>query len=545
MDAFYDSSPSFGLATVESESSPWQTSQAPGASLEGTLGQQAAQTWGMGAPQPGNPFGLEDALTIAGQQQARPDPVASLGQFQAQMVQAREPEPPPIGSITRKADGTTDLKGVSSQFLEDVMAQMNDLKTMKAAAMARVAQLRQQEASGSPILDALSQFAGGMAANDPTMPGWVRALGATNLQMGNQGLERKRLMEEQKVLQLGQSQAQMANVLLENQRAERQLGLQEKSFEAAQENKKAVLIEGRVKDVLGRYKDEVDKGRPVDPILIATELVEGGLSKERAIAAATQMAQQSEANKRAIEESTAAGIRDKKDLEDYKASLDLDKSLTVEARKHAYKLAELRFTRNAEIDKLSAAASLKEKNERKLPAKARETLIQINALDEKLDSLAERAKKYSIASGPIGGRLGSALEYIPGINQSEWAAERRALRSELQRFVAQYVKAVQGGGNTISNKDIENAAKALPNLNMTPEQFVALANSIKEEGQYQRDAFRAAYEADWENKDKMLLGKPKTDEAALAKAAKVGDVVTIKGVKYRKNGDDDYVEVGR
>lgn len=210
MDAFYDSSPSFGLAAVESESSPWQTSQAPGASLEGTLGQQATQSWGMGAPQPGNPFGLEDALTIAGQQQARPDPIASLGQFQAQMVQAREPEPPPIGSITRKADGTTDLKGVSSAFLEDVMAQMNDLKTMKAAAMARVAQLRQQEASGSPILDALSQFAGGMAANDPTMPGWVRALGQTNLQMGPQGIKRERMAEEQNAARLAQASGNMA-----------------------------------------------------------------------------------------------------------------------------------------------------------------------------------------------------------------------------------------------------------------------------------------------------------------------------------------------
>lgn len=473
-------------------------------------------------------------------------PIEKLREF-GQMSAEASKGPPEAAIQNYSINAKTGMAKIEmpQSALAEVMAQLTDLKTMKTAAMARVAQLRQQESSGSPLLDALSQFAGNMASNDPTMPGWVRALGQTNLQMGSQGIKRERMAEEQRVLQLGQSQAQMAQVLLQNQREERQLGLQEKSYEAAQENKKAALVESRVKDVLGRYKDEVDKGRPVDPVLIATELVEGGLSKERAIAAATQMTQQSEANKRAIEESLAAGIRDKKDLEDYKAGLDLDKSLTVEARKHAYKLAELGFTRNAEIDKLSAAASMKEKNERKLPAKARETLIQINALDEKLDSLSERAKKYSIASGPVGGRLGSALEYLPGINQSEWAAERRALRSELQRFVAQYVKAVQGGGNTISNKDIENAAKALPNLNMTPEQFVALANSIKEEGQYQRDAFRASYEADWENKDKMLLGKPKTDEIALAKAAKVGDVVTLKGVKYRKNGDDDYVEVGR
>ena len=161
--------------------SPWDTSTPVGASLEGTLSQ---------APQP--------------------DPMAGLSNLQSQLFKSQQPQMPPIGSVERKSDGTFNLKGVSGDFLADVMGQLNDLKTMQGAAMARVAQLRQQESSGSPLLDALSQFAGGMAANDPTMPGWVRALGATNLQMGPQGIKRERMAEEAKAMALGKNIADMS-----------------------------------------------------------------------------------------------------------------------------------------------------------------------------------------------------------------------------------------------------------------------------------------------------------------------------------------------
>jgi len=203
-------------------------------------------------------------------------------------------------------------------------------------------------------------------------------------------------------------------------------------------------------------------------------------------------------------------------------------------------MAELQFRRETEMEKIANDAKTKTALQKKLPDKQRETLIQINALDEKLDNLAGRFEKYTVASGPVMGRVGTAAEYL--VPDSKWASERRALRSELQRFVAQYVKAVQGGGNTISNKDVENAAKALPNVNMSRAQFSELVKSIKEEGEYQRRAIRAGYEADWEGKEKPLLGAPK-DELSVAKAAKVGSKVTIGGVTYLKKGADDYEEV--
>lgn len=477
---------------------PSQTSEASGGSLVGTMSADRASG-------PQMPATYEQVLPVQSQEpQATPD-VAGLSRVQAQGLAQDGQQAPPFKSITMKADGTFKMEGDQS-MLAEVMGQLTDLKQMKMAAMARVAQLKQQEASGSPLIDALSTFAGNMAANDPKMPGWIRALGQTSLQMGPQGIRAKREAEENRVLKLGQTQAEIAQSLMANERADRQVALGERAFAAGQEEKALARVEKATTDILGRYKDEVDKGRAVDPMLIAAELVQAGQRPERAIAAARQMASQAEINAAEIEGAKAAEIRSKQDFERFKVGLDMNKQLTVDARRHALRMAELQYSRNSEIDKLAAAASAKEKGERKLPAKARETLIQINALDDKLDSLAARAAKYSMASGPIGGPLGSVAEFLPVVNTSEWASERRAIRSELQRFVAQYVKAVQGGGNTISNKDVENAAKALPNLNMTPQQFVALVRSIKEEGQYQRDAFRAAYEADWDGKDSILLG---------------------------------------
>ena len=166
----------------------------------------------------------ESALAPA--PQAPPDPMAALGQLQAGMVQGRQEQNPPFQSITMKADGTFKMEG-SQSMLADVMGQLKDLNTMKSAAMARVAQLRQQEASGSPLIDALSQFAGNMAANDPTMPGWVRALGATNLAMGPQGIKRERMAEEQKAFQYGQAGATLAQQLMQDDRANRALDIQE------------------------------------------------------------------------------------------------------------------------------------------------------------------------------------------------------------------------------------------------------------------------------------------------------------------------------
>ena len=205
---FFNAAPQFALADV----SPYETADPRGASLTGTLGQEAAQTWGMGAPVPGT-TGIADVLAQAGTlapeappPQAPPSTLerslAGLGAMQAEWQAAKQQSEPFFKKLSiNPQTGQVDIS-TSQGALAEVMGQLKDLQTMKSAAMARVAQLRQQEASGSPLIDALSQFAGNMAANDPTMPGWVRALGATNLAMGPQGIKRERMMEENRALGL-------------------------------------------------------------------------------------------------------------------------------------------------------------------------------------------------------------------------------------------------------------------------------------------------------------------------------------------------------
>lgn len=188
--------------------SPYYTSEAAGETLNGTMVNDRASG-------PDVPLTYETAMGPASAVPA-PSPSSApsydnrnLDEIQVETQRSRQAERPPFKSFTLKADGTFKAEGDQST-LADVMGQLNDLKTMKTAAMARVAQLRQQESSGSPILDALSQIAGGMAANDPTMPGWVRALGATNLAMGPQGIKRERMAEENRAMVLGKNIADLS-----------------------------------------------------------------------------------------------------------------------------------------------------------------------------------------------------------------------------------------------------------------------------------------------------------------------------------------------
>jgi len=185
--------------------SPWETSQAVGGDLTGTLTADRAS----------GPTYAEALAPTPPVQETLPKQVASLGALQAEWQASKEQSEPFFKKLTiNPQTGQVDIS-TTQGALADVFAQLKDLQTMKTAAMARVAQLRQQEASGSPLIDALSQISGHLAANDPTMPGWVRALGAANLQMGPQGIKRERMMEEERVAGLA---GQITKTALESER---------------------------------------------------------------------------------------------------------------------------------------------------------------------------------------------------------------------------------------------------------------------------------------------------------------------------------------
>jgi len=174
---------------------PSQTSEASGGSLVGTMSADRASG-------PQMPATYEQVLPVQSQEpQATPD-VAGLSRVQAQGLAQDGQQATFFNKLSfNQKTGEVNVS-LDQSALAEVMGQLTDLKQMKTAAMARVAQLKQQEASGSPLIDALSTFAGNMAANDPKMPGWIRALGQTSLQMGPQGIRAKREAEEQKALQL-------------------------------------------------------------------------------------------------------------------------------------------------------------------------------------------------------------------------------------------------------------------------------------------------------------------------------------------------------
>lgn len=228
---------------MSSTYSPWNTSSSAGASLEGTL---AAGGDIIGPIQSSGPY---EAYPAELQQEQQGSPFANqidlLGQLGQQMAQSQQQPEAAIQNYSINAKTGMAKIEIPQSALAEVMGQLTDLKTMKTAAMARVAQLRQQEASGSPLLDALSQFAGNMASNDPTMPGWVRALGQTNLQMGSQGIKRERMAEEQRAFAYGKelsdtSLAAMRFSELEEARREKREGtdLEERRVAVLEQNAK-------------------------------------------------------------------------------------------------------------------------------------------------------------------------------------------------------------------------------------------------------------------------------------------------------------------
>lgn len=218
---------------------PSQTSEASGGSLVGTMSADRASG-------PQMPATYEQVLPVQSQElQATPD-VAGLSRVQAQGLAQDGQQATFFNKLSfNQKTGEVNIS-LDQSALAEVMGQLTDLKQMKTAAMARVAQLKQQEASGSPLIDALSTFAGNMAANDPKMPGWIRALGQTSLQMGPQGIRAKREAEEGKVLgltkgiaDLGMEAEKLSEYSSARADAQRRLGLDERRVSVAERQQEA------------------------------------------------------------------------------------------------------------------------------------------------------------------------------------------------------------------------------------------------------------------------------------------------------------------
>jgi len=439
---------------VSSNYLPSETSAVPGATLEGTLSQPQA-----------------------------PDPMAALGQFQAAGVAQQQDQMPGFNSITLKADGTFSVNG-SQSALAEVMGQLTDLKTMKAAAMARVAQLRQQEASGSPILDALSQIAGGLAANDPTMPGWVRALGATSLQMGPHGIKRERAAEEAKVMGLTKGIADMSLDAAKFDQAVSQaaqvnmLKAAELSQEMLRDNQTDVK---EFSKLMGRVSTETRQLRQFDPDTFAVEAKALGATDDQIAAATDKFV------------SLAAMAQRKYDLEKAAEAAKADKEEANRLNRQAISIGAAmdRVLTSKDVSAVGAAQKLDMKDESFLSA--------ARAYDEYLSAAEAAINKYRNFMGPFAGHLTRMNPYRKGAEEA-----MQKINTNLQRFMQSNGESIARG----SDRDMKLFERAAADITSDPDAALIILRNQREALQNKmRGVIEVNPYADWNGRYGYVLPK--------------------------------------
>jgi len=399
----------------------WNTSDNYGADLTGTLsGDAASGPEYVGTPAPPAPApgigGVDYAATLGA-----PQPFnwqASLGGFQAAGLAQKQQAMPPFKSFTMKADGTFKAEGDQS-MLADVMAQLTDLQTMKSAAMARVAQLRQQEASGSPLIDALSQFAGNMAANDPTMPGWVRALGATNLAMGPQGIKRERMEEENRALAFTKAENDVATDVLKYQEWQRTTEDKLKQQEINQEK----AIDAQVRAFLSNARIIASKGGgPMDKDAFEALANAYGVPPERIAPAYAAHQDQAKTALTGLDTTAARGLAVQRNLASFKDTLkrNFENEVAfphkIEAIDHAFRNSvsptKMAFDETLAAHKASiATAAASDKELKVLGPTVQKNLTQASATNQYLGTVEDMLSQPEFAQvqGPL-------FQFVPGKN---------------------------------------------------------------------------------------------------------------------------------
>jgi hypothetical protein len=457
---------------------PSETANSAGDSLIGTMTADRAS----GPPMPATYESVLPVQQAPQEPSQRPDPVASLGQFQAAQQAQKGQEAPPFKSITMKADGTFKMEGDQS-MLAEVMGQLTDLKTMKTAAMARVAELRQQEASGSPILDALSQMSGHMAANDPTLPGWVRGLGAANLAMGPEGIRRRREAEEQKALQLTKLTADTA---LDAAKFEQSITAtaQTNMLKAAELTRK--MMDDQKTDnkefskLMGRVSTETRQLRDFDPETFALEAKALGVSDEQVAAATDKFI------------SLASMARQKYDLEQKAKDAKFSKEEAARLNQQAIGIGAAmdRVLKSKDVTAVGAA--------QKLDMKEEAFLSSARSYEEYLKQAEDIVAEYGDVMGPIAGRITKFNPFRRAKAQKAMAV----VSTNLQRYM-------QGQGESVargSDKDMKLFERSAADITLTPEQAV---EQLKQQRETLKQKYRGVIEvnpyADWNGRYGVVI----------------------------------------
>lgn len=464
---------------------PSQTSEASGGSLVGTMSADRASG-------PQMPATYEQVLPVQSQEpQATPD-VAGLSRVQAQGLAQDGQQATFFNKLSfNQKTGEVNVS-LDQSALAEVMGQLTDLKQMKAAAMARVAQLKQQEASGSPLIDALSTFAGNMAANDPKMPGWIRALGQTSLQMGPQGIRAKREAEEGKVLGLTKG---IADLGMEAARFDQAVSsaAQTNMLKAAEMSRK--MMESAQPDVkefaklMGRVSTETRQLRQFDPDTFALEAKALGATDEQVSAATDKflslaaMAQRKHDLERAAEESKA----------------NRDEANRLNRQAISIGAAMDRVLTSKDVAAVGAA--------QRLDAKEESFLSAARAYDEYLNAAISTVDKYREFMGPVAGRI---TRLNPYRKQAEEAMQK--INTNLQRFMQSNGESIARG----SDRDMKLFERAAADITSDPDAALIILKNQREALQGKlRGVIEVNPYADWKGRYGYVLpkwGHPIRDE---------------------------------
>jgi hypothetical protein len=111
--------------------------------------------------------------------------IQDMGSLNGTMLKQAEEGDLPQPSFTRKGDGTWQISGLTDNDMGAIKKQNETLASILGSMQVESDRLKAREdaARANPIMNALTNIAAGLAQNDPTLPGWVRALGATSARL--------------------------------------------------------------------------------------------------------------------------------------------------------------------------------------------------------------------------------------------------------------------------------------------------------------------------------------------------------------------------
>jgi hypothetical protein len=542
-----------------------------------------------------------DAPPLSGQPQ---DPIGDMRKLGANLaVSNKASEKPPVPSeFTQKADGSVTIKGdrqlmeyygKAGQFYQQAMGGMQQ----------QVDRLKQQEdaARKQPAWVQLATALSANLAQQKDMPGWVKGLGQTAAQLNPRpeqlAAQRMGLMGEQADLAgkgagLAMQEAQFGLA----QRREGRLDTSE-DRKALEDARKVEEDQTRdVRDMRDKQLAAAQKGEAAPADVLNKLFVERGVDPKLAAAQTDAITKTNEAAQARIkaervwQESKEAGKENR-----------LNRALAGKTSDKAEADNALNETAKAYADGDLAAvrdiASMRGNDRTRLFAK-------IKALDPKFD-MAEMNRKIKMQDYLTTGKGGDTIQYFgtflqhagdasdavkqvqlsgsPYLNKPmNWwrknmagSPEFERLRTSLEPAGVEFEKILIGTGYALQKEDrqridrflsgdmpVDQMAAALKTMGgVAKDRYVELNHRAKRvlkkdiEDPFSEDAHvgaakigldlgttsgPAAGAKDAGGPHQKVTGN---DGVAEAKAAKIGDTLTIMGKRYKKRGENDFVEV--